>query len=289
MSNETLILLIVAALGHSVWNAIARQVPERDQFFTLILWVAIILYSPVALYLLWKDPVPSSAWIWMGLSIAFEVLYFASLARAYQVGTFLTVYPVARGSAPVFATMFSFLLTQKSVNIAGLCGIALIVAGILFIRQKSFSLDEIKTSLKAPGNFWALLTGVCTASYSVADSMGAAVMSAVLFKYIVFVGMSLCKISYDTRFASGSKTQYLQLLRQHPGKSLAGGFLVFGVNALVVFTMQSTPVAFVSATREMSIAFAVLIGVVWLKEKISALQIASIMLIVSGVIAIKVS
>jgi drug/metabolite transporter (DMT)-like permease len=286
MTNGVFILLMIAALGHSIWNAISKQIPERDGFFTLILIVAVILYLPIAIFTLLKYSVPAGAWIWICISIGFEVLYFVFLSKAYQQETFLTVYPVARGSAPIFAAILNFLLTGNFIGIIGLSGIILTSIGILLLNQKSFSIIEIKKSLTNAGAQWALLTGICTASYSVADSMGVANMSAVLFKYIVFLGMCLGKLVYDRWCIS--KISYICLLRKYPIKSLIGGFLVFGVNVLVVYSMQSTPVAFVSATREMSIVFASLISFIWLKEKIGITKYVSIFLIFVGVILIKI-
>ncbi len=286
MSDLTFTLLILAAIGHSIWNAISKQIPERDTFFTLILIVAVVLYSPLAVYMLWEHPVPYRAWIWICISISFEILYFASLAKAYQNGTFLTVYPVARGSAPILATLFSFLLTWQFVGIIGLSGIILTVIGILFINQKRFSVYEIKNSLTNSSAKWALITGACTASYSVADSMGVANMPAISFKYIVFIGMVFGKLAYDKKFTA--QVPYIHLLRRHPVKSLICGLLVFGVNALVVYAMQSTPVAFVSATRETSIVFASIIGTVWLKERMGLTKCLSILLIFAGIILIKI-
>lgn len=287
MSGSVFALLMLAALGHAVWNAISRRIPERDAFFTLILMVAVVLCAPVAGYLLQSHPIPVRAWPWMGLSTCFEVLYFAALAKAYQRGTFLTVYPVARGSAPIVATVLSITLMRQSVTGMGLVGILITVMGILLIHQEKFLLRDWGLSLTHPGARWALVTGSCTACYSVADGMGAAIMSPILFKYIVFVGMCAGKLLYDHRFAH--RVSYLQLVRRYPVESVIGGALVFGVNAMVVSAMRSTPVAFVSATREVSIVFATLIGVIWLRERLRPVSVLAILLIFAGVVIIKVS
>ncbi|RIV22105.1 hypothetical protein D2Q93_09510 [Alicyclobacillaceae bacterium I2511] len=287
MSNTIFLLLMLAAFGHAIWNGIARRIPERDTFFTLILMTAVILYFPLALWLAQTHPIPSQAWPWIGASTLFELFYFATLAKAYQSSSFLTAYPLARGSAPVFATVLSLALTGESVSLTGLVGIGLVSLGILWISQPSFSLTNRFTSLRNPGTLWALLTGACTASYSVADSVGAKLMSPILFKYIVFIGIVLGKLLYDkgTRVAGS----YFQLVKAYPKSTFTGGMLIFGVNAIIVFALQTTPVAYVSATRETSIVFAMLIGRIWLHESLGWVKVLAIASIVVGILTIKVS
>ncbi|MGZ4163733.1 MAG: EamA family transporter, partial [Tumebacillaceae bacterium] len=83
------------------------------------------------------------------------------------------------------------------------------------------------------------------------------------------------------------KVSYIAILKRHPIASLVAGVLVFGANSVAVYAMQSTSVAYVAAVREMSIVFASLIGLIWLKEKISTVKWVSIVLIVCGVVLIK--
>ncbi len=287
MSNDIFLLLMLAALGHAIWNGISRRIPERDAFFTLILMTAVVLYFPLAILLARTHPIPPQALPWIGASTLFELFYFATLAKAYQSGSFLTAYPLARGSAPVFATLLSLALTGKSVSLSGLVGIALVSLGILWLSQQRFSLTNMFSSLRNPGTLWALLTGACTASYSVADSVGAKLMSPILFKYLVLIGIVFGKLLYDKwSMATGS---YFQLIRAHPKSTFAGGILIFGVNAIIVFTLQTTPVAFVSATRETSIVFAILIGRIWLHETLGWVKVIAIASIVLGILTIKMS
>lgn len=223
----------------------------------------------------------------MSASTVLEILYFLALAKAYREGEFLTVYPVARGSAPLLATLFNFLLTGSFVSTLGLAGVLSITSGIFFINQKNLSFREARSILLNPATKWALLTGSFTASYTVCDSMGSNLMSPILFKYLVILGLGLGKLLLDLKLTSSARPHLL--FKKYPAKSLLGGFLVFGVNALVVSSMPFAPVAYVSATREMSILFATIIGIIGLKEHITRIKALSIAAIILGVILIKMS
>lgn len=285
MSNSVLLLLCFASIGHAIWNALSRGVSGRDQFYTLIIIIAAIVYSPIAIYLLFTTRIPFTILGWIVGSLLFEIVYFFCLAKAYKRGDFLIVYPVARGSAPLITTAFSFLIYGKSVGYVALTGIIMVVLGILFINQTRFSVEQFRIILTSHGMRWALLTGLCTAGYSVCDSMGAIAMSPILFKYIVFVGLCIGKLSID-RF-SLQKHSYLTILKKYPYRTVVCGILVFGVNAIVIYTMQSTPVSLVATARELSIMFASIIGVLWLKEKLTPPKIIAISFIVSGVLLIR--
>lgn len=285
MSDSVLLLLVCASIGHAIWNALSRKVSDRDQFYTLIIIIAVIVYSPVAVSLSLTTPVPLTVLGWLAGSILFEILYFFCLATAYKKGPFLTVYPVARGSAPLMTTAFSFILSGPSVGYVSLSGIILVVLGILFINLSKFSAVGFRSLFTSPSTKWALLTALCTASYSLCDSKGAHAMSPYLFKYIVFVGLGIGKLVID--HFSRQEHSYLTMLKKYPYRAIWGGVLVFGANAVVVYTMRFTPVALVATARELSIVFASIIGVLWLKENLTLPKICSIGLIVTGVLLMR--
>ncbi|MGZ4135920.1 MAG: EamA family transporter, partial [Tumebacillaceae bacterium] len=282
-----LVLLIVSALGHAVWNSIARRVEDRETFLTLIIGVAVVLYAPMAVALWHAEPLQVGAWKWVGVSTVFEILYLWTLGKSYRLAPLTIVYPVARGTSPLVTTLLSVLLMGAVLGGIGVSGIVLSVFGILFINSPRFSLSEMWRSFAqaGPGLRWALLTGVFTACYTVSDGMGAQMTSGFLFKYIVMIGMFLGKWVIDRQ--TKGKVSYIAILKRHPIASLVAGVLVFGANSVAVYAMQSTSVAYVAAVREMSIVFASLIGLIWLKEKISTVKWVSIVLIVCGVVLIK--
>ena len=100
-------------------------------------------------------------------------------------------------------------------------------------------------------------------------------------------GMFAGKWLIDRRAAR--KVSYLALLKKYPWHTLAGGIFVFISNSLAVYAMQTTPVTYVASVREISIVFATLIGIVWLKEQVSLVKWISIGLILAGVVIIKLS
>lgn len=290
MSNSVLIILIIAAVCHATWNALGKRVEERDAFFTLILGASVILWIPLAVYFIYKGSFSAEAIKWMALSMFSETLYFVSLGKAYQTSALSHAYPILRGTAPVMTTFLSLVFFGITVGWGGLAGVFLIVLGIIYINQPSFSWSAFPTMFSKEsvgGMKWILLAGTFSALSSVIDSMGAALMSGLFFKYIVYIGMFGGKWLIDRKFYPN--VSYMKLLRKYPRETLAGGVFVFISNAFAVYAMETTPVTYVAAVREISIVFAALIGIIWLKEKVGWVKWCSILLIIAGVMTIKLN
>jgi len=66
-----------------------------------------------------------------------------------------------------------------------------------------------------------------------------------------------------------------------------GGFFSYIAYVITVWAFTKAPIPMVSALRESSIIFAILIGYFYLKEKINMYKIISILLIFAGVLGLK--
>jgi drug/metabolite transporter (DMT)-like permease len=70
---------------------------------------------------------------------------------------------------------------------------------------------------------------------------------------------------------------------------LFGGVGTLAAYSLVLWAMTRAPIASVAALRETSIVFAALIGMLFLKESMSRLRLASILMVCAGAVAIKLA
>ena len=66
-----------------------------------------------------------------------------------------------------------------------------------------------------------------------------------------------------------------------------GGTIAFLVYAIVVWGFTQAPIPIVSALREISIIFALLIGTLFLKEKFTLLKTVAVLTIFFGIILLK--
>ena len=100
MPPAALLLVLGAAVCHSLWNLLLKSEPRRLEVQSGALVVAVLLASPVLL-LYPLGVISPYAWLLIVLSALFETAYVFCLTGAYAAGDLSLVYPVARGTAPL--------------------------------------------------------------------------------------------------------------------------------------------------------------------------------------------
>lgn len=99
-------MLLSAAL-HAGWNGLVAGARDTYATTAVMLVTGAVALAPFAAAT-WR--VDAAALPWAGASTALELAYFGLLARAYAAADLTTVYPVARGAAPVIALVASVVL-----------------------------------------------------------------------------------------------------------------------------------------------------------------------------------
>lgn len=128
----------------------------------------------------------------------------------------------------------------------------------------------------------ALLTGCFIASYSLIDGLGARQAGTALGYYgwlTIGNALAFCAITAVVR-----PPILRRLPREGMRLTIVGGGASYAAYALVVWSFTQAPIALVTALRETSIVFALLIGVFVLREKLSLAKVASTVVVLSGVL-----
>src|SRR5262245_45463530 len=128
MELPILLLLLASAAIHASWNLLSKRSEDKQAFLWLTLVATLVLLLVPALWL--NKPIPAEGWLFIILSGVLEAAYFLLLGSAYQRGDMSLVYPLARGSAPLFVLLFAFVFLSERVRWGGAVGIAFIVLGI---------------------------------------------------------------------------------------------------------------------------------------------------------------
>jgi len=278
MSGVVFLAVIGAALLHASWNALVKSGADK----TLSMGAVIIGHLPIAILLLPFAPMPapeSLPYMLGGLILHFGYQIF--LLRSYQAGDLTQVYPIARGSSPLIVALFSVLVL--GVHLEGLEILALItiVTGIIslaLVRQSDGLQNKSAARL-------ALVTGLFIASYSLVDGLGARVAGTSLGFYCwLGIGNALIMIVY-LRLTSPDTLH--EIPRKGLPVFLLGGTASFVAYALVTWAFTQAPIALVTALRETSIIFALLIGVFFLKETLNLIKVFSTLTTLLGAILLR--
>jgi drug/metabolite transporter (DMT)-like permease len=289
MSSLALGIVLFAALFHASWNYLTKRSLEKIVFVWWFLLITLVLYLPMVVYF-WPQTSFSAKGVACILGSALlHTIYFWSLSKAYEGGDLSLVYPIARGSMPLFVTVLAVLLIHEQLSVPGLAGIALVVLGIYVVHLSSFagrSFLEPFQALHGGASLWALSTGGSNGIGSVVDKVGVGEIYPPVYIYLMFIGAWLLLGPYILIKKRAALKIEWQVNRN---SILAVGFLVTFTYTMILFAMRMSPVSYVVAVRNVSILFSAFLGIHWLKESHAPQKIAGAVLITLGVVLIGLS
>lgn len=280
MSITVFVAVIGAALLHATWNALLKGGGDR----IMNMGAVVLGHVPFAVIAILVSPTPdASALPYLAGGMALHFGYQIFLVKSYELGDLTQVYPMARGSAPLIVAAVSTLVLGVTLSGTELTAILLIAAGIF-----SLALVRRADGQRNPkAGALALLTGCFIASYSLVDGLGARAAGTSLGFYgWLAVGNGLLFAIYLALRAPGALPRIATAGRR---MFIVGGGASFAAYAIVTWAFTQAPIALVTALRETSIVFALLIGVVFLKERLDLLKVASTMLTLSGAALLRLS
>jgi len=227
-------------------------------------------------------PTPES-WPYIFASTALHTAYFLFLVMAYRYGDLSHIYPVARGSAPLIVALVSVVFIGETLSRQATLSIVLIALGIM-----SLTLTRGASGFREPkAIFFALGTGVFIAGYTISDGLGARLADSAhsyVFWLNVFDGIPIILIAIYLRWG-----QVLTQVRTSWKVGVFSGIVSLAAYWIVLWAMTLAPMALVSAVRETSMVFAVLFGVVFLKERLNLARLASTTITLVGAVMLKTS
>ena len=186
---------------------------------------------------------------WQGWALAagsglVELAYFHALSAAYRRGDVSSVYPVARGTAPVLAALAGIALLGERLTPLQAAGVAVLLAGIWLARPPAAGRAAL-----AP----ALLTGVLIATYTTIDRLGVRLGPFWLYAWAVFAATSLWLLPWARP--------------GHARQALPVGALTIGAYGLALAALSLAPLAVVAPLRESGVVVVALWGVLRLGER----------------------
>ncbi|MCY1514727.1 hypothetical protein D9M68_492770 [compost metagenome] len=228
-------------------------------------------------------PLPKlAAWPWIGLSALLHIGYNGYLARAYQHGDLGQVYPLARGSSPLLVAGLSVMLLGDRLSPGESLGLLVLVSGIwLMAVRGGRGAARINRSLLG----CALMTALFIAGYTLADATGARRNGDALSYSMWLFAVNALVMTLVIALTRGPRT-FLQL-GPHWRGGLAGGAMSLAAYSIAIWAMTRAPVALVSALRETSVLFALLIGALVLKEPLPPIRLLACGVIALGVVLLR--
>lgn len=280
MSTTVFVAVIAAAVLHAVWNALAKGGPDKH-----LSMAAIVLgHSPIALAVLPFVPSPApESWPYLVAGIALHVGYQLFLLASYRIGDLTQVYPIARGTAPLLVAGVStvFLgVKLTTLEIAAVLTIGIGIMSLSFVRQR----DGLRNHR---AGMLAFLTGCFIAAYSLVDGTGARLAGTALGFYgWLAIGNAIVFAAFTAIMRPGILGSIHRTAKQ---TFVFGGSASFLAYALVIWAFTQAPIPLVTALRETSVVFALIIGVWFLKEKLDLAKVLSTFVTLLGAALLRFS
>ena len=250
-------MMIASGSLHAVVNAVIKSGKNKMAGRATIDGTAALILLPGLLVV----PLPHGAWGWLVASTAIHALYLLAVVRTYELADFSAAYPIMRGLAPPMTAIVSLALLHERASAIQIAGIAIVAGGILIL--------SIGRHLSRQALGWAAICGGCTAA-------APTVASFIVWDFVLMGPMIVAQFAVMTRGAVFAD------MRRQWGPGAIAGALSIGTYGLALAAFARGPTAPLAALRETGMVTALLIGVFWLREPVTAHRIAAIGAILCG-------
>ena len=213
MSLYILLLVFTAAILHASWNLLAKKTKGGIPFIWLqyvagtILCIPFLFFQKGCEYILYSQPL-----LWFSLgSAVLHLGYFIVLQKGYRSADLSVVYPLARGSGPLFSSMAAILFLQEHLKLSSTIGLFLIIAGVFVITGLSFKKERNRTVMT--GIIYGVLTGFFIGLYTINDAI--AVKRYAVTPLILTLGTNLFSTVLLSPFVFTQKDEIKREIREH--------------------------------------------------------------------------
>lgn len=278
MPPEVFVAVLVAALFHAAWNALIRGSSDQLMQTASIALLAGVLCLPLLVLL----PMPSAeSWPFMLGSVTVHMVYYTSLAAAYRYTELSVAYPLIRGLAPLVVALCSAWAFGERLGGGTAFGVLLISAGVMCV-----ALRRRMERRHVRGLSWAVLCAATIAAYTMFDGAGARVSGHVPAYLAWKLVLDALLFSAGIILFKGYAPLLHHVTVHWRTAALAAGLsaLAYGI---ALWGMTRAPVAAVAALRETSVLFAVMIGWLFMRERVRALQWTGVLAIILGAVLLR--
>lgn len=279
-----LALAIMAALLHAVFGALQKG--RHDPWLTRGAIDASygLMAAPFALFVVpWPEP---HMWVIFAAVWVIHINYKCLQAWAYTKGSYTVVYPVVRGTGPLFTVIGAYILFAETFTLVQWMGVGTLLAGIFGLAAYNLRYLETERDTLHLALGLAVLTGLFVALYTTYDAYGIRATAnpfTFLAWFFMIDGIAMPPIAYARwrRMAQPPALAPLML------RGVVGGFVAFLSFGSIMLATRLDKVGEAAVLRETSTVFAAIIGWLVLKETVGPRRIALMALIALGAVIVE--
>ena len=279
-----MILAVMAAALHAVFAAMQKgRVNPWVMRGAMDLSYGLIAL-PVAVFVV---PWPRAhLWLILVGAWAIHTLYKTFQAMAYSRGAYTVVYPVVRGSGPLFTVIGSYLLFGEVFTIGQWLGLGVLLCGIFGLAVYNLCTVTVERDTLNMALALALCTGLCVALYTTYDAYGIRLAA----DPFTFLAWFFVVDSWTMPIISGIYAKRKGITLKAQGlwwRGPIGGLVAIASFGSILIAMRLGKVGEAAILRETSTVFAALIGWLFLKETVGPRRVALMALIAMGAVIVE--
>jgi len=244
-----------------------------------------LMAAPFALLVVpWPEP---HMWpIFFG-AFVIHLGYKLLQAQAYTKGAFTVVYPVVRGTGPLFAVIGAYILFGETFSATQWFGLGVLLAGIFGLAVYNLVFLEAERDTLPVALVLAVATGLFVALYTTYDAFGirATADPFTFLAWFFMIDSVAMPIIAVLRYRSMT---YRPDLGPLAVRGVIGGVVAFFSFGSIMLATRLDQVGEAAVLRETSTVFAAIIGWVFLKETVGPRRIALMALIALGAVIVEI-
>jgi len=290
MSATALALVLLAAWMHATWNIVAKKSGGDTRFALMTVLFSVTLWAPVGLWAAW-GVVAQWAWLHWGVlvvSACLHTVYVTALLRGYRLSDLTVVYPMARGTGPLLASLGAVVLLHESLSGLAMAGVGAVAVGVFLLAGGTGlwaqAHDVAQRARVNAGLRWGAITGTLIATYTLVD--GYAVKMLLISPILVDYVGNLLRLPLLLPNALRDRAGFAALWRTQWRSALIVAVLGPMGFVIVLYAMRLAPISHVAPAREISMLFAALLGGRLLGEGDRAMRLAGAACMAAGVVAL---
>ena len=279
--RAALALALLAAFLHALFGALQKG--RHDPWTSRVAIDAALaaISAPMALFVVpWPE---GGQWLLLLGGVAIHFVYKVLQAATYDRGGYTVVYPVVRGTGPLFAVLAAGLAFGERFAALQWAGLGLLLAGLFGLS--AYNLRHVgpqaRAALPAALGF-AVATGLTVAIYTTWDAYGIrATPDPFTFLFWLFLMSSL-----DFPLIALVRGK-LRPTRDLTRLGLTGAVIAWGSFGAVMLATRLDSVGEAAVLRETSVVFAALIGWIWLREPVGPWRALLMGVIAAGAVVVE--
>ncbi|MGR3541094.1 MAG: EamA family transporter [Hasllibacter sp.] len=275
-----LALALTAAVLHALFGALQKGRHDPWTSRTAIDAGLVAISAPVALLLVpWPE---GRLWWLLAGAVAIHFAYKALMAMTYERGAYTVVYPVVRGTGPLFTVIGAGIVFGESFTAGQWVGVGVLVAGLFGLSAVNLRHVTVDRAALPAALGLAVATGLTVALYTTWDAYGirAAADPLTFLAWFFF----LTALDFPLIALARGRARWDPALVR---LGLTGALIAWGSFGSVMMATRLDDVGEAAVLRETSAVFAALIGWLLLGERTGPRRVALMALIAAGAVIVE--